>query len=143
MRFLRVRAVDDVVTGNGLGSMPLPGYYCPPGTVSPAVCGNSSVYCPGGSASPTVATSGYYTVGSTPSVMSSQNICPAGSYCVAGVAISCPSGTFRDTAGGSKLSDCVVCPLGFYCRTCNRWCLCRRYEQCEGFPYYTNLRGLF
>jgi hypothetical protein len=43
-------------------------------------------------------------------------VCPRGSYCVAGVAALCPAGTFRDSVGARALGDCAACPAGFFCQ---------------------------
>jgi len=43
--------------------------------------------------------------------------CPAGYYCLSDTVkpTACPAGTFRDSVGATKLSDCLVCPAGSYC----------------------------
>lgn len=51
-------------------------------------------YCPSGSTSAT------------------QLPCPAGSYCLAGLPISCPVGTYNPSLGGSSLSSCLNCTAG-------------------------------
>ena len=43
--------------------------------------------------------------------------CPAGSYCPAGASLplSCPEGTYSNTAGIASASQCTVCPTGHAC----------------------------
>ncbi|KAM7413317.1 hypothetical protein PAMA_020621 [Pampus argenteus] len=41
--------------------------------------------------------------------------CPAGHYCVGGVAVPCPAGTYGPKEGLQRLKDCTICPAGFYC----------------------------
>ena len=59
-----VAGYGDVVCGAGGPALCEPGYWCPPGSVSPTQirCGNTSVYCPEGSSSPTLAPPGKYTI---------------------------------------------------------------------------------
>ena len=84
--------------------------------MSPIVCGSSSVYCPIGSVQPQAVTSGYYTDGGVNSTVNTlQLICPRGHFCVAGVRIGCPGGTFRGSFGGIQELECTICPPGFYC----------------------------
>ncbi|GMF22634.1 unnamed protein product [Phytophthora lilii] len=44
-------------------------------------------------------------------------VCPVASYCPEGTgsAISCPTGSFRATTGGTSLASCSLCPAGKYC----------------------------
>ena len=91
------------------------GSYCPGGTTSPIACGNASVYCPSHSSGPIAVSVGYYSIGTSPSSMSGQAVCPKGSYCVGGVLTPCANGTFRDSTGGSSPGACVVCPAGSFC----------------------------
>lgn len=44
-------------------------------------------------------------------------ICPKGSYCPAGAAIyiNCPVGTTQDLTGKTQSSDCLPCPVKYYC----------------------------
>lgn len=37
---------------------------------------------------------------------------PAGHYCVGGVAIPCPAGTYGPKEGLQRLRDCTICPAG-------------------------------
>ncbi|KAL7831753.1 hypothetical protein AOLI_G00293010 [Acnodon oligacanthus] len=43
------------------------------------------------------------------------DVCPQGHYCVGGVAIQCPPGTYGPKEGLQREKDCAVCPAGFYC----------------------------
>ncbi|CAG6003426.1 unnamed protein product, partial [Menidia menidia] len=36
-------------------------------------------------------------------------------YCVGGVALFCPAGTYGSNEGLQRLRDCAICPAGFYC----------------------------
>ena len=62
-----------------------------------------------------------------------QNPCPVGHYCPLGTGgvpsenstsepIPCPSGTYRDQVAGASLSDCFLCPAGFYCPNATTVC---------------------
>ncbi|XP_035857407.1 zonadhesin-like [Sander lucioperca] len=42
-------------------------------------------------------------------------VCPIGHYCVGGVAVPCPAGTYGPKEGLQRLRDCTICPAGFYC----------------------------
>ncbi|XP_036928145.1 uncharacterized protein LOC119004899 isoform X4 [Acanthopagrus latus] len=42
-------------------------------------------------------------------------VCPVGHYCVGGVAVPCPAGTYGLKEGLQRLRDCTICPAGFYC----------------------------
>lgn len=46
-----------------------------------------------------------------------QSLCPIGHYCTEGILtpLKCPAGTFQDTVGSKNISDCINCPLGYYC----------------------------
>jgi hypothetical protein len=49
-------------------------------------------------------------------------VCPRGFYCPQGTLgaanqIGCPLGTFRADTMGMDVSDCGVCPAGYYCGT--------------------------
>lgn len=48
---------------------------------------------------------------------STYTTCPAGYFCPIGsiAATPCPRGTYRDSTGGSSLTDCADCPTGAYC----------------------------
>ncbi len=40
--------------------------------------------------------------------------CPAGGYCIAGVAQPCPSGTYNPSMGAGNVSQCLLCPAGTF-----------------------------
>jgi hypothetical protein len=40
--------------------------------------------------------------------------CPAGGYCIAGVALPCPSGTYNPSTGAGNVSQCLLCPAGTF-----------------------------
>ena len=97
------------------------GYYCPEGSTSPMQinCGGPEVYCPTGSALPTAVSEGWYTIGPYPfeNVMTrvDQAICPLGHYCIGGVKIKCPPGTYGNIKGLSNAECSGLCGYGFYC----------------------------
>jgi hypothetical protein len=48
--------------------------------------------------------------------------CKTGYYCPAGTrgesfAVPCPKGTYRATTMAMDVTDCGICPAGFYCPT--------------------------
>lgn len=111
-----------------------PGYYCPlligatpcpPGTwsdVSGATNKTTCLICPAGYWCPNEATS-------NPTI----NPCPIGHYCPRGTGgletvnstvepIPCPSGTYQGDVAGESLSDCKLCPAGFYCPNATTVC---------------------
>ena len=75
----------------------------------------NSVYCPIGTSIPLTVLPGYYTTGFNASTRSDQSICPVGSYCVHGVRISCPGGTYGDQLGLYNETCTGRCSRGFYC----------------------------
>lgn len=93
------------------------GYYCPEASISwqQLPCGNSSVFCPIGSAFPQQATVGYYTVGGDRVTMSTERRCEPGFYCVAGVRIQCPAGTWGGVFGLIRSNCSGLCAPGYYC----------------------------
>ena len=119
------------------------GYWCVSGstTAYAAACGNYTVYCPVGSASPRAVSSGYFSTGGPESgtARAAQEQCGPGTYCVQGVQLECPFGTFgagwglvtppcsgRCSAGylcpaGSVSSTQQPCPYGFYCAESELW----------------------
>ncbi|MEQ2279189.1 hypothetical protein AMECASPLE_006848 [Ameca splendens] len=42
-------------------------------------------------------------------------VCPKGHYCVGGMAVPCPAGTYGPKEGLQRMTDCAICPAGFYC----------------------------
>ncbi len=113
------------------------GYWCPAGSTHGQVhvCGNNTVYCPTGSSHASPVAPGYYTSGgdSTGATRTQQLQCTAGSFCLAGVRISCPFGTYGSVPGlqtascsgrcgagfvcpaGSLSGTSMQCPIGYYC----------------------------
>ncbi|XP_046718698.1 zonadhesin isoform X3 [Silurus meridionalis] len=92
------------------------GFYCPVGSFLPQLCNAGShcnqtslhepvgfcpagFYCPKGSSDPYATT------------------CPPGHYCPRGtdLPLPCLPGTFRDSAGGVSIEDCLFCPSGHFC----------------------------
>lgn len=103
------------------------GYYCPenaditpcpPGTFSDTIRAEDDTVC-------LPCTPGYWCVNEA-TTTPEQNPCPVGHYCPEGTGgspssnsslepVPCPPGTYRDQVGGASLSDCSLCPFGFYC----------------------------
>ena len=56
---------------------------------------------------------------STPTDVTTGNICPAGRYCEAGsiTGVGCPQGTFSNMTGLTNSSECTQCTPGYYCGT--------------------------
>eukprot|EP00501_MAST-03F_sp_TOSAG23-6_P002544 GSMAST32.ASY1.ANO1.2683.1 assembled CDS len=120
------------------------GFYCPFGSKSAKErqCGRSDVFCPKGSSQPTPVSLGYYTLplegedGNFPETTRSHQLpCPPGSYCVRGLKILCPSGTYSTQ---SKTSDpektCEGnCSEGYYCPTGS---ITSTAKQCGGISVY-------
>ncbi|KAM8904697.1 uncharacterized protein AB9W97_008232 isoform 6-T6 [Spinachia spinachia] len=46
---------------------------------------------------------------------SSCVVCPTGHYCIGGVVVPCPAGTYGPKVGLQRLRECTVCPAGFFC----------------------------
>jgi hypothetical protein len=92
------------------------GYYCPMGSISSrqVKCGDESVYCPLASKVPTAVSTGYYTVGASPSTRHAQKICEPGFYCVKGIKYECMEGLFGATYGLSTIDCSGVVPKGFF-----------------------------
>ncbi|XP_028816912.1 multiple epidermal growth factor-like domains protein 6 [Denticeps clupeoides] len=72
-------------TGGQLGPRTRPLHPCPPGT---------------------------YRIGEE---VTACMVCPLGYYCIGGVAIQCPAGTYGAKEGLQREKDCTFCPAGFYC----------------------------
>jgi len=97
--------------GNSSCSGPCPpGHYCPPATssLSPSPhnsrsarpCGGPAWFCPPGSPSPLSVSLGHYSTGGhDPLHRVSQQRCPPGSYCKAGLRIACPLGSYGNASG--------------------------------------------
>ena len=93
------------------------GHYCESGSdnVTQFKCGGNHVYCPVGSSAPTLALPGQRTIGDSNETRNGTVHCPAGSYCVGGVAIVCPAGRFG-CADGLGDADCNgPCAPGYFC----------------------------
>lgn len=80
---------------------------------SPIPCGNSTVFCSAGSSKPSIVSSGNYTVGGTSEVgRTADEICPRGRYCLEGLAVLCPSGTYGEVQGLQSEACSGPCPAG-------------------------------
>ena len=102
------------------------GFVCAEGATKPfttsetddgtgvTMCGAESVYCPKGTKTAILAEPGYYTVGGTPKTRSAQELCPLGSYCIAGRKTICPPGSFGETKGLSESACSGLCVSGRY-----------------------------
>ncbi|OAF70026.1 hypothetical protein A3Q56_02216, partial [Intoshia linei] len=44
-------------------------------------------------------------------------LCPIGQYCVSGIPINCPKGSYMKVTGAKSLSECTACTPGSYCET--------------------------
>lgn len=104
------------------------GYYCPPGTIfqTMKLCGSSNMYCPTGSAKPTPVQIGRYSIGSISQRNMDQNIsdlyirtyeaiCEPGNYCLNGVRMPCPPGTYGKDWGLVDATCSGLCTPGYYC----------------------------
>ena len=115
------------------------GYFCPIASTTPRafVCGNESVYCPEGSPDRIHVDVGFYSIPETSSrrtpsdasapAASSASLdmddstrmgqlqCGPGTYCVLGLRLLCPAGTYGDTAGLYSPACTAPCPAGSYC----------------------------
>lgn len=114
-----------------------PGYYCETeGLIKPTGECPGGYYCPKGTAEPfsNPCPAGFYRNGSAKE--SSQDCaecisgfycdvpglalpkeCPAGFFCVSGSTIPqpCPLGTYSNSTGLRRSTDCTPCPGGYYC----------------------------
>ena len=97
--------------GTAIGSEHACGTH-PSCTDSTSIC-----YCPAGSIQPVQASSGEFTYGSSPSGTTNRHTsaatCQPGTYCVLGVNILCPAGTY--CVGFSRASSGPLCAAGFLC----------------------------
>ncbi|CAM4612397.1 unnamed protein product [Lepidochelys kempii] len=104
------------------GGKCLAGFYCPEGSLEPIPC-PPGFYCQvSGLSEPSgKCAAGFYCTGgaasSKPMDGATGNICPLGTYCTAGSTMPrlCPPGTFSNLLGQSMVSQCQLCPSGFYC----------------------------
>jgi len=111
------------------------GYYCIATVPTPFDCPKGH-YCPIASKIPTPCAAGYYNSDIRKTSVSDCIRCPAGHNCtVTGVSsldevkcpishycpdsslppVPCPNGTYADVTGFAKITDCLLCPEGFYC----------------------------
>lgn len=103
------------------------GYYCPPASTSSKQhqCGGPHVYCPPDASHPTLVDAGYYSIGSgadlgineadSIATRTGQTRCPAGSYCLGGVAHLCASGHYGASPGQTRPECDGLCQPGFWC----------------------------
>nr|XP_032658237.1 neurogenic locus notch homolog protein 3-like [Chelonoidis abingdonii] len=104
------------------GGKCMAGFYCPEGSLEPILC-PPGFYCHvSGLSEPSgKCAAGFYCTGgaasSKPTDGATGNICPLGTYCTAGSTMPrlCPPGTFSNLLGQSMVSECQLCPSGFYC----------------------------
>ncbi|KAF7241191.1 Sushi, von Willebrand factor type A, EGF and pentraxin domain-containing protein 1, partial [Varanus komodoensis] len=133
--------LDNYTNGNCLcpatatGGKCFPGSFCPEGSPEPIPC-PPGFYCnaPGLSAPSGECAAGFYCTGGAfspkPVDGVTGKICPEGMYCCEYFSASlildqgssgsqvpslCPPGTFSNLLGQSRISDCQLCPSGFYC----------------------------
>ncbi|ETV76523.1 hypothetical protein, variant 1 [Aphanomyces astaci] len=108
-------ATEGLTTALCTGTCPV-GYYCPEGSsdYSHFACLDPSVFCPPGSSTPVLVSSGYFSLlGVDGRLRIGQQICPAGSYCVRGVAHLCPLGTPQFDNVFWTLRPWIRVPTGF------------------------------
>ncbi len=105
-----------------------PGFFCPPGSVSPTQkkCGSTEVHCPRGSYKPTQTQAGYYSTreghyvvdihGDLDLIMDTEVMCEKGFYCRDGIRMQCPPGTYGAIQGASNETlHCQLCSPGYFC----------------------------
>lgn len=95
-----------------------PGYLCNEGSPSSTQfkCGTGShVYCPAGSFHSILVPPGYYSIGTSVTTRHDVRICPPGSFCVDGIPILCPAGTYSSINGSSSRACEGQCLAGYYC----------------------------
>lgn len=114
---------DEGLSSSRCSGYCLPGYYCEKGSSvnDQHQCGSTKVYCPLGSASPTPTETGKYSYNSTADDkdetttsyhFSWQRECEQGYYCVNGVKLQCPEGTYNNGTGMSDINHCKPCDEG-------------------------------
>jgi hypothetical protein len=95
-------------------------------TVTPAPCGNASVYCSPGSVAPQLVLPGLYSAPPSGALSLDDNLtatdtmsqaldCPPGFFCMDGVRVGCPPGTYNRQTKRSSVADCLACLAGAYC----------------------------
>ena len=94
------------------------GFYCPVASVSSqqVACGGASFFCEAEAGAPTAVTSGWFSTPTTnvATQRSGQTACPAGSYCLGGVARLCPRGTWGNEEGLADAGCSGMCAGGYY-----------------------------
>eukprot|EP00057_Strongylocentrotus_purpuratus_P012752 XP_011667226.1 PREDICTED: neurogenic locus notch homolog protein 3 [Strongylocentrotus purpuratus] len=107
-------------------------FPCPAGTYNPSerlVREDQCLDCPPGKFCDTPGednwmgdcAAGYWCIGASLSATPDDDVtgveCPAGKYCIEGTPApeNCPVGTWSDSVGLEKASDCYPCSGGFYC----------------------------
>ena len=89
------------------------GYFCPKASSVPIPCGNKTLFCPANSSVALSVEKGYYSLPATEEkalVRESQEICPRGYACSAGIKSNCDKeGEFADELG---LNVCKLAPPG-------------------------------
>ena len=87
------------------------GYYCGPASTTPTQteCPYPSHYCPEGSSQPLPVSLGHY------SVVTHQQLCEPGAYCVNGTRHACPAGRFGVSTGETSSQCTAACDDGFFC----------------------------
>lgn len=93
------------------------GFYCPLRTITPLLCGNSSVYCPPSSSRPLPIPSGYFGLGESSNRFEQIEICPKGFYCSSGLKLTCPAGSYGEMQGLDSATCSGQCPAGWFCPT--------------------------
>ncbi|KAK5868621.1 hypothetical protein PBY51_009620 [Eleginops maclovinus] len=100
-----------------------PSWSSTPGQTQCRSCNDTSLLC-GGAVAPRWSQPVHrssQTVSCRPGTYKDQReelacvICPVGHYCVGGVSLPCPAGTYGPNEGLQRLRDCTICPAGFYC----------------------------
>lgn len=95
------------------------GWYCPANTSTPIPCQNDpKTFCPKGTSNPISTTPGYYAVDSQIRLFggfTSQEPCPIGTYCFAGIKYSCPPGRYGNIRLSENNSCSGLCEPGWYC----------------------------
>lgn len=106
------------------------GHYCQNGLKYE--CGGSNFFCPNnGMVSVDVVTVGFYSIGgNSNTTRTGQQICEPGYFCLSGIRVMCPSGTFSPSPGSSTCTgvstgvylvdastgETAACEPGFYCQ---------------------------
>lgn len=77
----------------------------------------NAVYCPVGSARPIPIVPGYFSSGGVSTMTrTSQELCPAGSYCASdGIKRACPAGRYGNREGVTSPECTGACAKGYYC----------------------------